>query len=81
MGSLAVDFLFGQVGQDPQEARSFGHCLVAGVDRAPLKVTRRFGRRLSFGRFVFVFFFWFPVEVFFVLQEDVRLLLIISSGF
>ena len=26
---------------DGSKVRSFGHCLVAGIDRAPLKVTRR----------------------------------------
>ena len=26
---------------DGSKARPFGHCMVAGIDRAPLKVTRR----------------------------------------
>jgi ribosomal protein L14E/L6E/L27E len=26
---------------DGSKVRSFGHCLVAGIDRAPLKVTRQ----------------------------------------
>jgi large subunit ribosomal protein L27e len=30
---------------DGSKARPFGHCLVAGVDRAPLKVTRRMSKK------------------------------------
>merc|ERR1719252_424414 len=30
---------------DGSKARPFGHCLVAGVDRAPLKVTKRMSKK------------------------------------
>eukprot|EP00931_Biecheleriopsis_adriatica_P032840 TRINITY_DN1910_c0_g1_i6.p2 TRINITY_DN1910_c0_g1~~TRINITY_DN1910_c0_g1_i6.p2 ORF type:complete len:148 (-),score=43.44 TRINITY_DN1910_c0_g1_i6:57-500(-) len=30
---------------DGSKSRPFGHCLVAGVDRAPLKVTRRMSKK------------------------------------
>ncbi|CAK9105912.1 unnamed protein product [Durusdinium trenchii] len=30
---------------DGSKARSFGHCLVAGIDRAPLKVTRGMSKK------------------------------------
>merc|ERR1712113_682542 len=30
---------------DGSKARHFGHCLVAGVDRAPLKVTKRMSKK------------------------------------
>ena len=44
---------------DGSKARSFGHCLVAGVDRAPLKVTRhRPFLRLKTVKACCVFFFF-----------------------
>ena len=30
---------------DGSKARPFGHCLVAGIDRAPLKVTRKMSKK------------------------------------
>merc|ERR1719401_2949918 len=34
-----------KVFDDGSRARPFGHCLVAGVDRAPLKVTKRMSKK------------------------------------
>mmetsp|Transcript_16196 Transcript_16196/g.48641 ORF Transcript_16196/g.48641 Transcript_16196/m.48641 type:complete len:148 (-) Transcript_16196:31-474(-) len=34
-----------KVFDDGSRARAFGHCLVAGVDRAPLKVTKTMGKK------------------------------------
>merc|ERR1719444_349325 len=34
-----------KVFDDGTKARSFGHCLVAGVDKAPLKVTQRMSKK------------------------------------
>ena len=30
---------------DGSKARPFGHCMVAGIDRAPLKVTRKMSKK------------------------------------
>ncbi|CAE8742184.1 unnamed protein product [Polarella glacialis] len=34
-----------KVFDDGSKSRPFGHCLVAGVDRAPLKVTRKMSKK------------------------------------
>merc|ERR1711865_598328 len=34
-----------KVFDDGSKARPFGHCLVAGVDKAPMKVTKRMSKR------------------------------------